>query len=434
MKKNLGIVLSVLLLIALLAGCSSGNGGKPSGAAPSSASGSSSSEETGEAIETKVVNDAKVTLSMVWNADEAYAEVFTKHPSIQEKFPNVTFEFHSVGDLEKMVTAQEPIDFINYGDDGFLQLANWGLLGDLTEAIEASGIDLGLYPPELIERLKKFGPNGEIYALPELNAPGKTSYVLLYNKDIFDKFAVSYPTDGMTWDEVIELAKNFNRTDGGVQFRGVEIMLNFDYMMYSINPEFKITGGKVDLTDPKWKQIFTTSKSAYEANGGWLPWPAFPNEWPVNQTTAMYAGVGVGIMWDSQNYPDLNWDMATFPSFEQNKPTVPLYLPTFVVPPTSKNKEIMLQVIQALNAPEIVSAKPGTEKWDNETLKTKNQAAFNNIPISSFYQSLDIQRAKVWEVMRPLMAEYLEKNIDVNTIMQRAQEEMQKNYDMSLGK
>ncbi|GGD79791.1 ABC transporter substrate-binding protein [Paenibacillus nasutitermitis] len=437
MKKRFSIVLIIVLAIAVIAGCSGGNNGNtnsppsPANSQPPANSDASDPPANEPAPDSPVVNDAKATISIAWVADEAYADLMTKNEIIKEKFPNVTFEFHVVGDLEKMVTAKEQIDIINYGDDGFLQLDQWGLLGDLTESIQAANIDLGTYPPELIERLKKLGPNGELYALPEITNPGKTFWAMVYNKDIFDKFAVSYPTDGMTWDEVIELAKNFNRTDGGVQYRGVEMMLNFDYLMYSINPEFKVTDGKIDLSDPKWKQIFTTSKAAYEANGGWLPWPGYPNNWPVDKTTAMYVGVTTPMLHDSQNFPDLNWDVVTFPSFEKGKPTVPLFLGTFVVPPTSKNKELALQVIQAFNSPELVAQKPGTDKWDNEILKTKNQNGFTNIPPSPFLQTLDIQKSKIWDVMRPLMEEYLTKNVDVNTILQRAQEGLQKNYDLA---
>lgn len=37
---------------------------------------------------------------------------------------------------------------------------------------------------------------------------------LYYNKDLFDKFGVSYPKDGMTWDEVLELNRQLDKNGG----------------------------------------------------------------------------------------------------------------------------------------------------------------------------------------------------------------------------
>jgi multiple sugar transport system substrate-binding protein len=65
-----------------------------------------------------------------------------------------------------------------------------------------------------MERIRNLGNKGEIYTLPfSLNFS-----VLFYNKDLFDKFAVSYPPDSMTWDQAIELGKKMARTDGGTVY------------------------------------------------------------------------------------------------------------------------------------------------------------------------------------------------------------------------
>lgn len=74
----------------------------------------------------------------------------------------------------------------------------------MTELIKKHNLDLGRLEPVLVDSMKKMG-NGEIWALPT----GTATNVIIYNKDIFDKFGVDYPTDGMTWDEFYELAKNW---------------------------------------------------------------------------------------------------------------------------------------------------------------------------------------------------------------------------------
>lgn len=45
---------------------------------------------------------------------------------------------------------------------------------------------------------------------------------LFYNKDIFDKFGVAYPKNGMIYEETLDLdlARRVTRSDGGVQYLG----------------------------------------------------------------------------------------------------------------------------------------------------------------------------------------------------------------------
>lgn len=49
---------------------------------------------------------------------------------------------------------------------------------------------------------------GHLFAL----APTFSASVLYYNKGIFDKAGVAYPTDGMTWDELFALAGKVTKT------------------------------------------------------------------------------------------------------------------------------------------------------------------------------------------------------------------------------
>lgn len=40
-------------------------------------------------------------------------------------------------------------------------------------------------------------------------APSISTRALFYNKDLFDRYGVPYPTNAMTWDDVLALAKRF---------------------------------------------------------------------------------------------------------------------------------------------------------------------------------------------------------------------------------
>ncbi|TMV47703.1 hypothetical protein FE783_19880 [Paenibacillus mesophilus] len=43
---------------------------------------------------------------------------------------------------------------------------------------------------------------------------------LYYNKDLFDKFAVPYPQEGISWSRTMDLAVRMSRVEGSVQYRG----------------------------------------------------------------------------------------------------------------------------------------------------------------------------------------------------------------------
>lgn len=50
--------------------------------------------------------------------------------------------------------------------------------------------------------------------------------VTYYNREIFDKFAISYPRDGITWEEMAALAQKVSRVDNGVQYYGYSTSVN----------------------------------------------------------------------------------------------------------------------------------------------------------------------------------------------------------------
>jgi multiple sugar transport system substrate-binding protein len=59
---------------------------------------------------------------------------------------------------------------------------------------------------------KHYSPKEKIFALPMTLG----YYVMYYNNNIFDKFGVSYPKDGMTWDDVAALAKKVSHLESGL--------------------------------------------------------------------------------------------------------------------------------------------------------------------------------------------------------------------------
>lgn len=140
---------------------------------------------------------------------------FEEH--LNEKFPNYTFNFISAYDdstedgrltVEELIATGTKID-IYTGAAGVMQqrFQSVGLEEPMNELMEKHGID-----PEAFEApyLDSSTIDGKIYMLPISNS----GFVMYYNKALFDRFGLDHPTDGMTWDEAIELADEFTRNDG----------------------------------------------------------------------------------------------------------------------------------------------------------------------------------------------------------------------------
>lgn len=79
---------------------------------------------------------------------------------------------------------------------------NANVLKNLNSYIEGDDtIDLDNYYPGLTELYS--GDNGEQYAIPK----DHDTIAVIYNKTIFDKYGIDYPSDDWTWEDYAEIAK-----------------------------------------------------------------------------------------------------------------------------------------------------------------------------------------------------------------------------------
>lgn len=89
---------------------------------------------------------------------------------------------------------------------------------DLTPYVERDGINLEeLITPGMLDGY--YRPNGKLEALPLL----ANCFVFAYNKDMFDRFGVAYPTDDWTWEDFAAMAPKFV---SGTGFNRTYFMVN----------------------------------------------------------------------------------------------------------------------------------------------------------------------------------------------------------------
>ncbi|MDF2884995.1 MAG: sugar transporter substrate-binding protein [Clostridiaceae bacterium] len=198
-KKLISIVVAFTLTATALVGCgSSGNDGKSGG---TDASG-------------------KTTLKMaVWDKDKtAYLQPLID--AYKAKNPNVDIQLLDISSAEyqdklsvMLSGGSDDIDLITVKDTpGYSSMVNKNQLEPLDSYITKDSIKLDSYSGTA-EQLKV---SDKLYALPFRS----DFWVLYYNKDIFDKAKVAYPTNDMTWSQYEELAKKVASGEGANRVYG----------------------------------------------------------------------------------------------------------------------------------------------------------------------------------------------------------------------
>lgn len=99
-----------------------------------------------------------------------------------------------------------------------------GILADLTQAAEKS--DIGLYENYAEAMTSSYTIDGKLYAIPKDTG----TCALWYNKELFDKAGVAYPTDDWTWDDMKQASEKLKDNMGeGVYAIGAPV----DFEVYS---------------------------------------------------------------------------------------------------------------------------------------------------------------------------------------------------------
>jgi multiple sugar transport system substrate-binding protein len=177
---------------------------------------------------------------------------------LRKKFPNYTIKYieqHGPGTyLKDLLAAGTQIDVYYHSVGYFLTTALPNAIQyDMSELIKTHKVDLNSIEPVTIEGFRN-DADGKILALPIFT----DSMVTYYNKDLFDKFGVQYPSNGMTWDSFNEMAKKLSRMEGDTQYFGYLPMMQ--YLFYtnplSIPAVDRSTLKPTINTDRRWELFF----------------------------------------------------------------------------------------------------------------------------------------------------------------------------------
>ena len=213
-KKLLSILLTAAMTATLFAGC-----GGSKADANANANGTENANPPAN-TEANVSKEEEVTLTWaVW--DEATTTYWSALANTyMDTHKNVKIEMVDLGSSDYMtVLATElsgdgtKFDVVTIKDvPGYATLVQKNAIAPLDDYIKADGVDLAKFSGAT----DQVTVNGSLYELPFRN----DFWVLFYNKDIFDKAGVAYPTNDMTWADYDALARKVTDTTFGSQVYG----------------------------------------------------------------------------------------------------------------------------------------------------------------------------------------------------------------------
>lgn len=439
-KKTYYIKQSVVLslALALLSACgSSGGGSKGADAGPS-----------GESV--KVPEQPKEPVELtIYSASADTEEYFNARfgNTLKAKFPNYTIKFiaDAAGTLdqkmERLIVAKTPVDII-MGPNGTLekQLFQFGMAHDMTPLAKKHGVDLGQFNPAFKEVLgTAFG--GRIFYFPvQADVP-----LLYYNKDLFDKFGVEYPKDGMTWDDLYASARRLSRNDGGVKYLG---FFPWDVYLFSGNqmviPYLKPgTTTPTINTDAKWKSFFQTFFVDWgnTADKGAFKNLVFLTEF-FQGRSAMTTFLGANMTSSKADLEKMKFDIAAMPVLKESPKIGPApYSINMAIVSTSKNKDAAMEALKHILSKEAQSGlakigiAPVIQNNDAQKLlgtesffKDKHWSSvfYNQWATTTYYGPMLFE---LRDIYLKYGKEVLNNGMDVNTALRMAEEDAKKKVE-----
>ncbi len=211
MKKTriLALAMALLLTVSLLAACGPATSPTPS-TTPTPTKTSTAPTPATTAPPTPA---QPVTIKWAlwdWDATTYYQPLIDAYVAAN---PHVTIEYVDLGSQDYMtmlstqLTGGADLDVLTIKDiPGYANVVRQGHLEPLNSYISSAGIDTSLYGGTT----EQIAVNGEVYALPFRS----DFWVVFYNKALFDKAGIAYPTNDMTLDQYDALARQMTSGTG----------------------------------------------------------------------------------------------------------------------------------------------------------------------------------------------------------------------------
>ncbi|UJF32850.1 ABC transporter substrate-binding protein [Paenibacillus hexagrammi] len=321
------------------------------------ATGCSSSEPANggtNGILNKLGKDEKTAIKVLYYDKNSFFQQYGN--LFMSKFPNIDVDVISTQsvsgpnkdpekELKTLIDQEKPDVLLFQSPEQFGQFIEEGRLYPLDDVVKQDKFDIENLLPAVVDAIRAKG-DGKLFGL----SPEFYGQALYYNKDLFEKYGVPLPSNQMSWNDVLNLAKRFP-TDGQGDER-VYGLSAFSYMGdgigYQLMNSIGMTEGltyldpenmQVTLQTDGWKQALETAVDAVKSgvlyirnndNQSMNNPGSYEDFLLQNQFVAGKAAMTIDGNYIMQNlqeakerlkdkFKPFNWDTVTVPVNPQNK-------------------------------------------------------------------------------------------------------------------
>ncbi|ULL19074.1 extracellular solute-binding protein [Paenibacillus sp. H1-7] len=427
-KRNTLLLLSTLVALASVAQACSSKGEEKKEELPAAAK----------------INTDPVTLTFYGNMSEELFQKLIVNP-VKLKYPHIDITLVPMSKkIDELIASGEVPDILGDNISNISKYKSLSLAEDLTPYLKTYNVDTSKIDPVALDTARKHSGDGKLYALP-VSGNVVTMY---YNKDIFDRFGVPYPTDGMTWDQVYELAKKVTRTDGGIAYRGYDFQDAFQIQYNQLSvPIIDEKTEKAIVNNAEWKKMFENWARFYSITGNEVDATTYGkglNLFSKDKTLAMYSTSSFFSSMPEAVKNGLNYDVVSLPSFPEAPATgVQFEGGGRMISTTSKHKDQAFLALSAMltedaqrliarngNAAVLTNADINKDfGLDIEVLKGKNREAFIKNKNAKPFSSITKYDAAAFGILRAQFKKYATGQADVNTALREAEELINKSIE-----
>ena len=272
------------------------------------------------------------------------------HPHIKVVFEHTPYTGYDSKILTRIAGGAAP-DIITTEVNYFVTFASKNVLETLTPLIQNDPeFHVTDFFPQIVDR---FTVNGNLYAVPRDVAPFACVF---YNKELFDKAGLSYPTDDWTWDDLLRMARALTKKDESGR------IIQYGFYGWAWQDFVYGNGGALvdDVKHPK-RTLIGDPKTIQ----GLQFYADLPNLYRVAPTPTALSNLGMGVdmmfasgrlamflsgIWETpllRNYK-FKWDVAMFPKNPSGIRAFGTGGSGYAILRSSKHKQEAWEVIKAL--------------------------------------------------------------------------------------
>lgn len=416
-NKWFSLTLTAALSAGLLAGCSGNNNASNGGAA-------TAAPTSGNAANASETSDAPVTLKWAlwdWEATTYYQPLIDAYVAAH---PNVTIEYVDLGstDFMTMMSTQlsggADLDILTIKDiPGYANLVKQNHLEPLKGFMSDNDID----PAQYGGTVEQITVNDDVYALPFRS----DFWVVYYNKDLFDKAGVDYPTNDMTFAQYDELARKMTSGSGAEKVYGAHYHTwrSAVQLFGILDGQNSITDGSYDFLKPTYEWILGEQNDGIVQDYATLKTSSTHYSGVFYNNTVAMMNMGswfISTQIDKVNSGEslaTNWGIVKYPHPEGVEAGTTLgTITSLAVNQKSANKEAALDFLKFVTGEEgaTVIASTGTIP------AIKNDEVVNSIASIEGFPSDENSKAALTTAQTYLEMPMHEKSADIEIILNEA--------------